>query len=278
MEENFGINNVALVEGQPRTMGLKELLKVYVDFRTDVVRRRTEHRLAQARGAPAPRRGPAHRDRRHRRGHPGHPHLRRRRASPRARLMDVFDLIETQATYILDLQLRRLTKFSRLELENEKSELERAIEELRALLDDEKLLLKLVSDRARRRGQGARHAPPHRAARELGASATATAALARSRSPTTRAGCCFARPACSRAPGRPSRVTGRGLALQARRRHRCGAHHGPWRVRPRHERRPDDAALGARPADAAADERRAQPVRRRAARGLRRPAARARSR
>ena len=45
MEENFGINNVALVEGQPRTMGLKELLKVYVDFRTDVVRRRSRHRL-----------------------------------------------------------------------------------------------------------------------------------------------------------------------------------------------------------------------------------------
>jgi len=47
MEENFGINNVALVEGQPRTMGLKDLLKVYVDFRTDVVRRRTAHRLAK---------------------------------------------------------------------------------------------------------------------------------------------------------------------------------------------------------------------------------------
>ena len=45
--------------------------------------------------------------------------------------MDVFDLSEAQATYILDLQLRRLTKFSRIELENEKAELERAIEELR---------------------------------------------------------------------------------------------------------------------------------------------------
>ena len=47
MEENFGINNVALVDGQPRTMGLKELLKVYVDFRTDVVRRRCGFRLAK---------------------------------------------------------------------------------------------------------------------------------------------------------------------------------------------------------------------------------------
>src|SRR5690606_25868628 len=45
MEESFGINNVALVDGQPRTLGLKELLQVYLDFRTDVVRRRTAYRL-----------------------------------------------------------------------------------------------------------------------------------------------------------------------------------------------------------------------------------------
>jgi DNA gyrase subunit A len=59
--------------------------------------------------------------------------------------MDVFELTEVQATYILDLQLRRLTKFSRIELEQEKSELERQIEELEAILADEKLLTKLVS-------------------------------------------------------------------------------------------------------------------------------------
>jgi DNA gyrase subunit A len=63
----------------------------------------------------------------------------------KARLIDVFDLSDPQATYILDLQLRRLTKFSRIELENEKSELERQIEELEAILGDEKLLLKMVS-------------------------------------------------------------------------------------------------------------------------------------
>src|SRR6476619_2257569 len=48
MEDSFGINNVALVEGQPRTLGLKDLLRVYVDFRTDVVRRRSEFRLGRA--------------------------------------------------------------------------------------------------------------------------------------------------------------------------------------------------------------------------------------
>ena len=45
LEESFGINNVALVDGQPRTLGLRELLRVYVDHRLDVVARRTRHRL-----------------------------------------------------------------------------------------------------------------------------------------------------------------------------------------------------------------------------------------
>jgi len=144
MEDAFHINNVALVDGQPRTLGLKDLLTVYVDFRTDVVRRRTEYRLGKRK------------DRLHlvegllvaildideviqliRSSDDA--------AVARRRLMDVFELTEVQATYILDLQLRRLTKFSRIELENEKSELERQIEELEAILGDEKLLTKLVS-------------------------------------------------------------------------------------------------------------------------------------
>ncbi len=144
MEDSFAINNVALVDGRPRTLGLKELLRVYVDFRTGVVRRRSEFRLRRRQ------------DRLHlvegllvaildideviqviRSSDDA--------GTARSRLMDVFDLSEPQATYILDLQLRRLTKFSRIELENEKGELERQIEELQAILADESLLLKLVS-------------------------------------------------------------------------------------------------------------------------------------
>ena len=144
MEDSFAIYNVALVDGQPRTLGLKDLLRVYVDFRTDVVRRRTEFRLGKRK------------DRLHlveglliaildideviqviRTSDDA--------AAAKARLIDVFDLSDAQATYILDLQLRRLTKFSRVELENEKAELERQIEELEAILGDEKLLLKTVS-------------------------------------------------------------------------------------------------------------------------------------
>ena len=67
-------------------------------------------------------------------------------AAARERLMSVFDLTEVQATYILDMPLRRLTKYSRIELETEKSELERTIEELDAILADEELLKKVVSD------------------------------------------------------------------------------------------------------------------------------------
>ncbi|HYO19242.1 MAG TPA: DNA topoisomerase IV subunit A [Dermatophilaceae bacterium] len=145
MEDNFGINNVALVDGQPRTLGLKDLLRVYVEFRTDVVRRRSAYRLRK----------------REERLHLVEGLLiaildideviQVIRASDDAavaktRLMDVFDLSDPQATYILDLQLRRLTKFSRVELETEKAELERQIEALRAILGDEKLLLKTVSN------------------------------------------------------------------------------------------------------------------------------------
>lgn len=145
MEESFGINNVALVQGEPRTLGLRELLTVYVEFRTDVVRRRTTYRLRRKeerlhlveglliaildideviqliRGSDDA-------------------------AEARTKLMSVFDLSETQAGYILDLQLRRLTKFSRIELETERDALLAAIAELRALLEDETLLLNLVSD------------------------------------------------------------------------------------------------------------------------------------
>ena len=144
MEDSFGINNVALVAGQPQTLGLKELLQVYLDFRTQVTRRRTEFRLAK---------------------HQARLHLVEGlliaivdideviqlirssddAATARERLMDVFDLSELQATYILDLQLRRLTKFSRIELEGERDELQKLIEQLLAILSDERQLAKLVS-------------------------------------------------------------------------------------------------------------------------------------
>ena len=145
MEDSFGINNVALVDGQPRTLGLKELLQVFLGHRFDVVRRRSTFRRTKAADRL---------------------HLVEglliaildideviqlirtsdNAEQARERLTTVFDLTEVQANYILDMQLRRLTKFSKIELDKEKTELEREIEYLDAILADDKLLRKVVSD------------------------------------------------------------------------------------------------------------------------------------
>ena len=145
MEESFAINAVALVDGQPRTLGLKDMLEVFLGHRFDVVRRRSAYR----RGKAADRL-----------------HLvegllvaildideviQLIRSSDNAemareRLMTVFDLTEVQANYILDMPLRRLTKFSRIELEKESEELRRTIEELDEILADDNRLRSVVSE------------------------------------------------------------------------------------------------------------------------------------
>jgi DNA gyrase subunit A len=144
LEESFAVNAVALVDGQPRTLGLLPLLQVFLEHRCEVVRRRSTHRRTRASDRL---------------------HLveglllamvdideviQLIRASDdteeaRRRLMAVFELSEVQATYILDMPLRRLTKFSRLELDKEQAELTRTIEELTAILDDDALLAEVVS-------------------------------------------------------------------------------------------------------------------------------------
>lgn len=144
LEDSFGINNVSLVNGQPRTLGLVEMLRVWVDHRISVVRRRSQYRL----------------DKRLERLHLVDGLLvaivdideviQVIRSSDdagiaRDRLREIFELSEPQASYILDLQLRRLTKFSRIELEKEAEELRREIAELEKILGDEKLLRRVVS-------------------------------------------------------------------------------------------------------------------------------------
>ncbi|MFJ5787458.1 DNA gyrase/topoisomerase IV subunit A [Streptomyces hydrogenans] len=144
MEESFGINNVALVDGQPLTLGLKELLEVYLDHRFEVVRRRSEYRRGKKR------------DRLHlvegllvalldidevirliRESDNS--------AQAKERLMERFSLSEIQTQYILDTPLRRLTKFDRLELETERDRLTGEIDELTRILDSDPELRKLVS-------------------------------------------------------------------------------------------------------------------------------------
>ncbi|GEB56128.1 DNA gyrase/topoisomerase IV subunit A [Streptomyces gardneri] len=144
MEESFGINNVALVDGQPLTLGLKELLEVYLDHRFEVVRRRSEFRRTKKR------------DRLHlvdgllvalldidevirliRESEDS--------AQAKERLMERFSLSEIQTQYILDTPLRRLTKFDRIELETERDRLNGEIDELTGILDSDAELRKLVS-------------------------------------------------------------------------------------------------------------------------------------
>ncbi|CAL8897560.1 DNA gyrase/topoisomerase IV subunit A [Kocuria varians] len=145
LEESFGINNVALVEGQPRTMGLLELLRVYTDHRITVVRRRTTFRLAKRQDRL---------------------HLveglliaivdideviqiirsSEETAQARDRLIAVFDLSRAQAEHILELRLRQLTKFSRIELEAERDQLQKEIAELEAILGSEETLRGVVAD------------------------------------------------------------------------------------------------------------------------------------
>lgn len=133
LQDNFTINNVALVNGRPHTMGLKEMLQVWVDHRRVVIRRRSEFRKKKA--------------------------LERLHLveglllamvdidkviqvirssddaeAAKTKLIKVFDLDEIQAQYILDLRLRRLTKISRIELEAERDDLKQRIEELDRIL------------------------------------------------------------------------------------------------------------------------------------------------
>jgi DNA gyrase subunit A len=144
MEETFGINNVALVDGKPKLLGLRELLQIYVDFRIEVVGRRCEFRRAKREARL---------------------HLvdglliallnideviqvirtSDDAAAAKERLMQIFDLSEIQAQYILDTPLRRLTRFDRLELERERETLLTEIAELTAILESDQRLRELVS-------------------------------------------------------------------------------------------------------------------------------------
>lgn len=145
LQDNFTINNVALVNGRPHTMGLKEMLQVWVDHRRVVIRRRSEFRRKKA--------------------------LERLHLveglllamvdideviqvirssddaeAAKTKLIAVFDLDEIQAQYILDLRLRRLTKMSRIELEAERDDLKNRIEELERILASDEALDGVVID------------------------------------------------------------------------------------------------------------------------------------
>ncbi|MEI6406056.1 MAG: DNA topoisomerase (ATP-hydrolyzing) [Actinomycetes bacterium] len=145
MEDAFSINAVALVNGRPQTLGLRDLLQVFIDHRINVVRRRSQYRKDKAevrlnlvdgllkaiididkvikiiRGSDDA-------------------------AQAKAALIKGFKLTDEQTVYILDMPLRRLTKMSRIELETEQSELSTTIAGLKKLLGSEAAIRKQVSD------------------------------------------------------------------------------------------------------------------------------------
>ena len=144
LEENFGVNNVALVQGRPQQMPLLALLNVYLDHRLEVTTRRSKNRM----------------DRRKARLHLIEGlqiavlnidevieviRTSDTAENARTRLMQIFDLSTLQADHILELRLRRLTRFSVLELEGEADQLRREIAELEALLGSDSLLRNTVS-------------------------------------------------------------------------------------------------------------------------------------
>ncbi len=144
LEDSFHINNVALVEGKPVTLGLKELLDVVVKHRLEVVKRRSEFRRKKAQDRL---------------------HLvdglliaildidkiikliraSEDTAAARTGLMKTFKLSELQANHILEMPLRRLTKFSKLELQKEQKELQAIIADLTEILTSSKRLKKVVA-------------------------------------------------------------------------------------------------------------------------------------
>ena len=144
LQSSFAINMVALVNGVPRTLNLTQLLQGYIDHQVEVVTRRSEFRLRKAQ------------DREH-------------ILEGRLKALDVIDEIialirasddagaakvglmaepfgfsEIQAIDILDMQLRRLTRLSRIEIERELEETREAIRELQAILADPALLRSVI--------------------------------------------------------------------------------------------------------------------------------------
>jgi DNA gyrase subunit A len=140
LQTNFAVNTVALVDGVPRTLNLREALVVYLGHQIEVIRRRSEYRLAKAKA----------------RAHIVEGYLKaldlidaiittirgaEDRADANAKLQaEPFEFSELQAEAILDMTLSRLTRLGRSQLEEEMAKLRETIVELEAILaDDAKL-------------------------------------------------------------------------------------------------------------------------------------------
>ncbi len=145
LQSTFGVNTVALVEGVPKTLSLREILAVYVNHQRDVVIRRTKHELrekearrhildglliaiADIDAVIALIRGSSDPD------------------AARDGLMDKFDLTRIQAQAILDLRLQRLTALEADKLKEEHADVVERIRELREILGDEQRVRDIIKE------------------------------------------------------------------------------------------------------------------------------------
>ena len=145
LQSSFGINMLALVDGQPKVLALKEILYHYLEHQKVVIRRRTQYDLRRAED----------------RAHILEGFrialdnidaiitlIRASKTTNEAKtgLMEQFNLSERQAQAILDMRLQRLTGLERDKIEEEYNELQLLIDELRAILADEEKLLEIISE------------------------------------------------------------------------------------------------------------------------------------
>lgn len=145
MQSNFGIIMLALVNGQPRVLNLREMLQYYLKHQQEVIRRRTEYDLRKAEARAHILEGLRialdHLDQ-------VIALIRASRTTEEARdgLINTFNLSYDQAQAILDMRLQRLTGLEREKIEAEYAELMKKIAELKAILADEQLILAIISE------------------------------------------------------------------------------------------------------------------------------------
>jgi DNA gyrase subunit A len=148
LQSSFGIIMLAIVGGRPKVLNLLELVETFVDFRREVVRRRTEFELRKAEARyhilEGLRIALDHLD-------AVITLIRGAKTVPEARegLMTSFGLSQVQAQAILDMQLQRLTGLERQRILDELAELLKTIERLRAILASERLLMQIIVDELR---------------------------------------------------------------------------------------------------------------------------------
>ncbi len=148
MQTAFAVNMLALVDREPRTIRLKTALEHYIDFRREVIRRRSEFDLEKAQERAHILEGLLKAIEQPERGDPRHPRVGLCRGCAQRLQERPFDLSERQAQAVLDMQLRRLAHLERQRLEEEYAELIQNINYLEDLLANPRKIDFLIKEEA----------------------------------------------------------------------------------------------------------------------------------